>query len=321
MALSDMETHVDLTGRALDSVHNAANIMRARQEGNPFYGMDLELLSQMAAIQGSSLMRSSAAEANRTNIRLAKEAQAFNAEQAQKQMDFQERMSNTAHQREMQDLIAAGLNPILTATGGNGASSPGGSSANAVMARVDPTVRSNPYENIASSTYSARRFKEIEKKQLNLSEKQYQLSMAELEIAQKQLQLQGISLDDALKNSASQRRMNATHSYLMSEQGKSYAKGNLLYPVYERGAELLNSLIEILMPKSESASFMEKVSTAVDKGKEALHELGVNAVDKGKKAIDKGKRFWDYITGKNIKDFSDVDVSKFRTNRNYGDEP
>lgn len=57
-------------------------------------------------------------------------AMEFSAEQAKLNRDFQERMSNTSHQREVQDLIKAGLNPVLSALGG--ASTPSGSAASGV---------------------------------------------------------------------------------------------------------------------------------------------------------------------------------------------
>lgn len=56
-------------------------------------------------------------------------------QQAEINRQFQAGMANTAHQREVEDLRAAGLNPILSATGGSGAHSPGG--AMAPIQRVD----------------------------------------------------------------------------------------------------------------------------------------------------------------------------------------
>lgn len=82
----------------------------------------------------------------------AEKQREWSAAQAQAQMDFQERMANTAYQRGMSDMKTAGLNPILAYSQG-GAATPSGAqgSASAASSPAPQPVRNAVAEAVASA--------------------------------------------------------------------------------------------------------------------------------------------------------------------------
>lgn len=92
------------------------------------FGIDDALIATGISVAGNLLGGKKQQDASQA---MAREQMEFQREQNKLQMDFQERMSNTAHVREVADLRAAGLNPILSAN--RGASSPAGSTSAGAM--------------------------------------------------------------------------------------------------------------------------------------------------------------------------------------------
>lgn len=114
------------------------------------------------------------------NAAEAEKSRQFSADQAMINRGFQESMSSSAHQREVSDLRAAGLNPILSA-GGSGSSTPSGAMGSGPAASIstpnvsDISKRTSPWANlgqvagsVVSSAIQAKTFDKMTEEIANL---------------------------------------------------------------------------------------------------------------------------------------------------------
>lgn len=102
-----------------------------------FGGFSLDLGKAIGGVLGFAGQQST----NQANIDIANAANAASAEQAAKQMDFQERMRATQYQTAINDMQKAGLNPMLAYTQG-GAGTPSGAMGQVSTAKIGNSIGS-----------------------------------------------------------------------------------------------------------------------------------------------------------------------------------
>lgn len=181
-----------------------------------------------------------------------KEANAFNAEQAQRQMDFQQQMRDTQHQSAVIDMKSAGLNPALMySNGSSGNSAMSGAAASSVApSPADPMGLLGQMMQLSLlKSQKANIDADTENKRSNTLLSSANAQKVNEEIRKMSGEIEGIALDNEYKKTINKYLDDMQLAILSLTQSQDYAQ--------QRNAEKVNR--EIFLLDTEEQSMLQDI--------------------------------------------------------------
>ncbi|WNK14681.1 MAG: DNA pilot protein [Microvirus sp.] len=182
-------------------------------------------ISAIGSLAGGAMSSAGASANNAANNQAAWQMAQFNAQQADKNRDWQERMSNSAYQRAMADMKQAGLNPILAYQQG-GAGTPGGAQASGTAAHFENAMEGLG-RGVASAGQAAGRRIELENVQAQAANQSSQAAVNKETVGLTQANTARAAQETAT-SAAELRRKDAETELLIQQSGNPEATRKLL---------------------------------------------------------------------------------------------